>query len=147
MPNLRYKQFTFRVQNRSWTWPLNTSDCPNHRLINYFCVESTFVWMQNSWSHLNIKNIPILQIHIMLLKNILAVILDCIFLLICIFILIKHYIKTKLFLQPWTSLSQHLHYFVPKLFKTRNSSKIAFSHEKHFHTCFSRKKLGKKGPS
>lgn len=143
MPNLHYKQFTFRLRNRSWSWPLNTNDYPNHRPISYFCVESTFVWMQNSWSHLNIKNLPILQIQIMLLKNILAVILDYIFFLICFFILIKHYIKTKLFLKPSTSMSQHLHYFVSKLFKTRNSSKTAFSHEKHFNTCFSKKESGK----
>lgn len=46
--------------------------------------------MQNSWNNLNIKNPYFLQIQIMLLKNILAVILDYIFFLICIFILIKH---------------------------------------------------------
>lgn len=83
----------------------------------------------------------------MLLKNILAVILDYIFFLICIFILIKHYIKAKLFLRPSTSMSQHLHYFVLKLFQIRNSSKIAFSHEKHLDIGFSRKESGEKHPS
>lgn len=66
--------------------------------------------MQNSWSHLNCKNLHILQIQIILLKNILAVILDYILFLICIFILIKKYVKTKLFLQPSSVISQHLHY-------------------------------------
>lgn len=71
--------------------------------------------MQNSCNHLNIKNLLVLEVQIIPLKNLLVVILDYILFssvsLVCIFILIK------LFLQRLASMSQHLQYFVSKYSK------------------------------
>lgn len=113
----------------------------------YICltiiISLSFVWMWNSCNHLNIKNLIVLEVQIIALKNLLVVILDYIFFssvsLVCIFILIKHYFKTKLFLQCLASMSQHLQYFVSKLLKTGNSSKLAFSCEKDVNVYFSKK--------